>query len=97
MTMPAEKLWARARKATAGVVMTPADSTVAPPAVRPAVRVAAIQSAGFARVHAEEDTGGVAEVMGEGDVRRRRWWRDRAGDWPATPRMPSVPNRLLHQ
>ena len=44
MTMPAEKPWARARKATAGVVMTPADSTVAPPAVRPAVRVAAIQS-----------------------------------------------------
>ncbi len=44
MTMPAEKWCARARKATAGVVMTPADSTVAPPAVRPAVRVAAIQS-----------------------------------------------------
>ena len=44
MTMPAAKRWAQARKATAGVVMTPADSTVAPPAVSPAVSAAAIQS-----------------------------------------------------
>ena len=44
MTMPAANECARARKATAGVVMTPALSTVAPPAVRPAVSVAAIQS-----------------------------------------------------
>src|ERR1039458_5807872 len=44
MTMPAANECARARKATAGVVMTPADSTVAPAAARPAASVAAIQS-----------------------------------------------------
>ena len=44
MTTPAENLCARARKATAGVGMTPALSTVAPPATRPAVSAAAIQS-----------------------------------------------------
>ncbi len=45
MTTPAAKPCARARNAIAGVVMTPADSTVAPtPAeVMPAVNMAAIQ------------------------------------------------------
>ena len=44
MTTPAAKRCLCVRKATAGVVMTPALSTEAPPAIRPAVRVAAIQS-----------------------------------------------------
>ena len=43
MTTPAEKPCLRARKAMAGVVRMPADSTSAPAARRPAVRVAAIQ------------------------------------------------------
>ena len=43
MTTPAWKPWVRARKATAGVGMTPALSTRAPAARRPAARVAAIQ------------------------------------------------------
>ena len=68
MTMPAEKEWARARKATAGVVMTPADSTVAPAAVRPAVRRGGDPVGGFAGVLADEDAGRGAEVVGESEA-----------------------------
>ncbi len=81
MTMPAAKPWAWVRKATAGVVMTPAFSTVAPPAVRPAVRVAAIQSED-SRVSMPMRTRGLGvacRVSARGRGRWRRRWRGRAG------------------
>jgi len=68
--------------------MTPALSTVAPPATRPAVSAAAIQSETRA-CPVDQDAWRIAQVMrqreadgvdGDGS----------SGNWPATPRMPSV-------
>ena len=71
MTTPAEKPCLRARKAMAGVVRTPADSTVAPPARRPAVRVAAIQGPDSRVSMPEDDADGrvfQGKPGGEGDA-----------------------------
>ena len=97
MTTPAAKPWARARKATAGVVMTPALSTVAPPASEAGGEGGGDPVAGLAGVHAEEDAGRSCAAASECASARPMAWTVAAssGDWPATPRMPSVPKSFF--
>ena len=71
MTTPAWKPWVRARKATAGVGTTPADSTCAPAWTKAGGEGGGDPGAGLAGVAAEDDFGLVvdfAQGVGEGEA-----------------------------